>query len=48
MGTAPIFSSDFSWTITGKFLIVNSTVENNSIHPSEKKIARFTLEKIVQ
>ena len=38
MGTAAIF--------LGKFPIVNSTVRNTSIHPSEKKIAS-RLEKLL-
>ena len=37
MGAAPIFPSDFSGKIAEKSLIVNSTVENTSFHPSEKK-----------
>ena len=38
MSTVSIFPSNF----VGKSLIVNSTIENTSNHPSEKKIARFT------
>ena len=37
MGTAPIFSKRFSGEIIGKLLVVNSAVENSSIHTSEKK-----------
>ena len=39
MGTAPLLLSNFS-------VKINSTVENTSIHHSEKKIVHFTLGKI--
>ena len=49
MGTGPIYlqvifllTSEISWKITN----LNSTIEYTSIHRSEKKIARFSLEKI--
>ena len=38
MGTVPVLQAIF----LGKSFTVNITVENNSIHCSEKKIAHFT------